>query len=258
MSVETAAGSTTSPQPPQTEPPALAVHAVVPERDLDVQVDVAPGRVLAVLGRNGAGKSTLVEVISGLIDPGHGHVRIGDRTVMDPNNWVPARKRGIALLAQRPLLFPHLSVLENVAFGPRSGGIRRKQAREQAHAALADAGIANLAERRPDQLSGGQAQRVALARALAPNPGVVLLDEPLASLDVDSAAQIRRLLADTIGGGRRTVVFVTHNLADVTALADDVVVIESGHVAEAGRATDVVANPRSAFMQSLSTHAHRQ
>lgn len=232
-------------------PPALSVHALAPERDVDLRVDVAPGRVLAVLGRNGAGKSTLIEIISGLLDPGCGQVRLGDRTVMDTHHYVPARNRNIALLAQRPLLFPHLNVLENVAFGPRSTGIRRKPARELAHQALNDAGISHLADRRPDALSGGQAQRVALARALAPNPGLVLLDEPLASLDVDSAAQIRQLLADTLGNGQRTVILVTHDIADVTALADDLIVIESGRIVEAGAVPDVVAQPKSAFMRSL-------
>ncbi len=258
---KTTSDKTTAPNAHQPEPegapnspPALSAHALVPARDVDVRIDVASGRVVAVLGRNGAGKSTLIDVIAGLLDPGNGHVRIAGRPMMDANNWVPARNRGIALLAQRPLLFPHLSVLENVAFGPRSAGTRRKAARELAQQALTDAGIAEFAHRRPDQLSEGQAQRVALARALAPNPGVVLLDEPLASLDVDSAAQIRLLLAQTIGGGQRTAVLVTHNLTDVLALADDVLVVEAGRVVEAGPVAHVVANPQSAFMRSVTGH----
>ncbi|MEE6294673.1 ABC transporter ATP-binding protein [Georgenia wangjunii] len=242
------AGAAEAPAPP----PALSIRASVPERGLDVDVDVSPGEVLAVLGRNGAGKSSLVGLGAGLLRPGAGTVRIGGRVVADAGTWVPPRERGVAFLAQRPLLFPHLDVLANVAFGPRSAGTPRRDADEVARRALAAVEVGDLAGRRPRELSGGQAQRVALARALAPDPRVVLLDEPLAALDVESATAMRRLLRRAVRDSGRTALLVTHDVLDVLALADAVVVLEDGRVVERGAALDVLTRPRSSFAASLA------
>jgi molybdate transport system ATP-binding protein len=225
----------------------VVVHR--PGFTLDVALTVAPGEVLAVLGPNGAGKSTLLDVLAGLLRPDAGHVRVGDRTLTDVRDGVhvPAHRRGVGLLAQQALLFPHLSALANVAFGPRAQGVSRREAAVRAQDLLeaVDAGV--LAERRPAQMSGGQQQRVALARALAAGPGLLLLDEPLAALDVDATPAMRALLRRTVGDSGRTAVLVTHSALDALVLADRVVVLTAGRVVEEGPTREVLARPRSPF-----------
>ncbi|MEB3030548.1 sulfate/molybdate ABC transporter ATP-binding protein [[Mycobacterium] nativiensis] len=230
----------------------LTLHAVVAKRGLDVRLTVEPGEVLAVLGPNGAGKSTLLHVIAGLLRPDTGLVRVGDRVLTDTGAGVhvATRDRRVGLLLQEPLLFPHLSVAANVAFGPHSRrrlGVRRAHARTVAAPWLRAVDAEDLAERRPRRLSGGQAQRVAIARALAAEPEVLLLDEPLSGLDVGSAAMVRTVLRDVVTAARRTTVLVTHDLLDVFALADRVLVLEEGRVAEIGSTAEVLATPRSRF-----------
>lgn len=237
---------------PGTRAPTLSVHARVPERDLDVAIDIPGGQVLGVLGRNGAGKSTLAALIAGLLRPHSGQIRIGDRTVAEERTWVPARDRGVALLAQHPLLFPHLDVLDNVAFAPRSTGTPRGESRALAEQILDDVDAAHLASRRPHQLSGGQAQRVALARALAADPRVLVLDEPLARLDIDSEAHMRALLRRVLTEGNRTGLLITHDLHDVAALADEVVVLEAGRIVEQGPVPQVLTKPQSPFLARLA------
>lgn len=231
---------------------AIRAHITVPERGTDVHLDVAPGDVVALLGRNGSGKSTCVQVMSGLLEGPGSTVRIGERVLDDATTHVPTRDRGIALLAQRPLLLPHLSVLDNVAFGLRARGHRIAAARARARRELTAVGCAHLAERRPFQLSGGQAARVSLARALATDPAVVFLDEPMAALDVDAAAAIRSLLARRFAATRPTVVLVTHNLLDVASLATHVVVLDDGHVIEQGPAPEILTHPRTEFTAALA------
>ncbi|MGX5359301.1 ATP-binding cassette domain-containing protein [Kocuria sp. KH4] len=205
-------------------------------RDLDLAVSVPDGQTLAVTGPNGAGKSSLLAVVAGLLVPDTGRAALDGRVLFDLDAagrgpWVPAHDRGVVLLAQDPLLFPHLSVLENVAFGPRSRGAGRRRARAAAAQWLEAVGAAPLAHRRPAALSGGQAQRVAVARALAADPRLLLLDEPFASLDSTAAPALRELLRRVLAG--RMAVVVTHDPADVEALADAEVRLEHGRVAGA-------------------------
>jgi molybdate transport system ATP-binding protein len=216
---------------------------------LDVALRVAPGEVLAVLGPNGAGKSTLLDLLAGLLRPDAGHVRVDGRTLTDValRVHVPPHRRGVGLLAQQPLLFPHLPALDNVAFGPRAQGAQRRKAVARARELLAAVDAAELAGRRPGQLSGGQQQRVALARALAAGPGLLLLDEPLAALDVDATPAMRALLRRTVRDGDLTTVLVTHSVLDALVLADRVVVLTAGRVVEEGPAREVLARPRSPF-----------
>jgi molybdate transport system ATP-binding protein len=220
----------------------------MPDRDLDLHLHVASGRTLALLGANGAGKSTALACIAGLLRPDDGEVRLGDRVLSSsraPATWVPPHARGVALLAQEARLFPHLSVADNVAFGPRSTGMSRRRARERADHWLAEVDASELGTRRPVALSGGQAQRVAIARALAAEPEVLLLDEPLSALDVEAAPAIRQLLRRVLR--ERTTVVVTHDVLDAVLLADDVAVLEAGRVVEQGSTAQVLARPRSAF-----------
>ena len=235
-------------------PAGLAATAVVrrPGFTLDVALTVAPGDVLAVLGPNGAGKSTLLDVLAGLLRPDAGGVRLGDRTLTGPGVHVPPHRRGVGLLAQQPLLFPHLSVLANVAFGPRAQGTSRRAAVSRARELLAAVDASPLADRRPGQLSGGQQQRVALARALAAGPDLLLLDEPLAALDVDTMPAMRALLRRTIRDSGRTAVLVTHAALDALVLADRVVVLVAGRMVEEGATREVLARPRSPFAARIA------
>ena len=231
---------------------ALAIDAEVAVRDVEVRLEVPEGQVLAVLGANGAGKSTVVGLAAGTLRPSSGRVDLAGRPVAGASHWVPPHRRQIALMAQEPLLLPHLSVLENVAFGPRAQGAGKARARAVALRRLEEVGAAGLAARRSRELSGGQQQRVALARALAPDPRLLLLDEPLAALDVEAAAELRQVLRSSLRSTGRTALVVTHDLLDVLALADAVVVLEAGRVVEQGPTADVLTRPRSGFAARLA------
>ena len=225
---------------------ALAIHAAVDTRGIALDLEVAEGQVVALLGSNGSGKSTAVGLAAGTLRPSSGEVTIDGRRVSGAP-WVPPHLRHISLLAQEPLLLPHLDVLANVAFGPCARGTRRAAAREIARERLEQVGAGHLARRRPRELSGGQQQRVALARALAPSPRLLLLDEPLSALDVDAAAEMRQVLRYAVRDTRMSALVVTHDLLDVLALADAVVVLEDGWVAETGTTEEILARPRSRF-----------
>ncbi|MDQ4117984.1 MAG: ABC transporter ATP-binding protein [Actinomycetota bacterium] len=224
------------------------------EFSLEVTLDVAPGEVVVVLGPNGAGKSTLLGILSGLLRPDAGRLRVGDRTLVDAASgaFVPPHRRGVGFLAQQALLFPHMTALANVAFGPRAHGVPKPEAEQRARTLLDDVGVRELAGRKPSQLSGGQQQRVALARALAPQPGLLLLDEPLAALDVDATPAMRTLLRRVIRDGKQTALMVTHDALDALVLGDRVVVLDRGRIAEEGPAREVLARPRSAFSARIA------
>ena len=234
--------------------PDVYVRARVDSRDVDVELEVPGGQVVALLGPNGAGKSTLLAMLSGLLVPDEGRASVADRVLVDTASGVrlPVHERGVGVLTQDPMLFPHLSVLGNVAFGPRCAGLSRRRATQAAREWLAALGVSELADRRPAQLSGGQAQRVGLARALAVEPDVLLLDEPLAALDVGVAAQLRPLLRRICGEPGRTALIVTHDLLDVLALADRIAVVEGGRIVEVGETMRVLRAPRSAFAARLA------
>lgn len=231
----------------------LQLRAVVVDRQLDVEFSVSPGEVLAVLGPNGAGKSTALHVIAGLVHPDEGLVRLGDRVLTDTAAGidVPTRDRRVGLLLQDPLLFPHLSVAANVAFGPHSrGGLFRSARAGQRQTALRwlrEVDAEQFADRKPRQLSGGQAQRVAIARALAAEPDVLLLDEPLSGLDVGAAAAIRAVLRTAVARSGCAVILITHDLLDVFTLADRALVLEAGRISEVGPVPEVLTAPSSHF-----------
>jgi molybdate transport system ATP-binding protein len=231
----------------------LAVRAAVGARGIDVEFDAAAGEVVAVIGPNGAGKSSVLHVIAGLLRPDAGTVTVGGRRLTDvaAGLQVAVHNRRVGLLLQDPALFPHLTVAANVAFGPHARHHRRRgrhiEPRQLADHWLTEVGAADLAGRRPGQLSGGQAQRVALARALAAEPDVLLLDEPLSGLDVAAASAMRRLLRGVLATGGRSSVLVSHDLLDVVTLADRVVVIEGGRIVESGAVADILTAPRTVF-----------
>jgi molybdate transport system ATP-binding protein len=231
------------------------VQALVAERGVEAGIDVDDGETVALLGPNGSGKSTLLGVLAGLVRPTVGRVELGGEVLTDvgpgrPGVMVAPHARRTALLGQDALLFPHLDALENVAFGPRSRGTNRARARAGAQRWLDEVGVGELAARRPRQLSGGQAQRVAVARALAAEPRILLLDEPMAALDVAVQPALRQVLRRVLA--ERTALVVTHDPLDALLLADRVVVMEAGHIVEQGPSSDVLGRPRSAFAARLA------
>lgn len=237
------------------------VADVVSERGafrLEAALRVDRGEVLAVLGPNGSGKSTLLATIAGHLAPTSGAVRLGERELAragyDGRAAVstPVDRRRIGLLGQEPLLFRHLSVLENVAFGPRSQGRRAAEARAEARDWLARVGAAEFAERRPAQLSGGQQQRVAIARTLAARPELLLLDEPFAALDVPTAATMRRLLGELCAETATPTVLVTHDPLDAIVLASRAAVLHDGRIAQLGPVAEVLGHPATPFVAALA------
>ena len=234
----------------------LEFSATVGDRGVDLAMRVDDKEVVAILGPNGAGKSTALSVIAGLLRPDSGYAELDERVLLSvgrpgtPSVWVPPHARGIALLAQEPLLFPHLTALENVAFGPRSAGQPRSHARSVAAHWLTEVDAQEYADRKPAQLSGGQAQRIAVARALAAHPRLLLLDEPMAALDVAVAPALRQMLRRVLR--ERAAIIVTHDVLDALLLADRVVVVDNGQIVEEGPTTEVLARPRSAFAARIA------
>ena len=219
---------------------------------LSVDASFESGTVTAILGPNGAGKSTLIRVIAGLQAIDRGTLTIDGRVVDNSGStFIPPRERRCGVVFQDYALFPHLSVLDNVAFGPRSHGATNADSRAIAHHNLGRLGIDHLAERRPSAISGGQAQRVALARALATEPHVLLLDEPMAALDAETRIEIRveleRQLADFAG----CALLITHDPLDAMLLADRVLVIEDGRVAQDGSPAELASRPMTDYVAAL-------
>ncbi|GAA1015200.1 ABC transporter ATP-binding protein [Acrocarpospora pleiomorpha] len=214
---------------------------------LDLDLEVAPGEVVALLGPNGAGKTTALRLLAGLTRLAEGHITLDGLPLHDQ----ATEKRPIGMVFQDYLLFPHLSALDNVAFGLRCHGTGKADSRRQAAEWLARVGLTDHAGARPRQLSGGQSQRVALARALAIRPRLLLLDEPLAALDahtrLEIRSQLRRHLADFDGA----TVLVTHDPLDAMVLADRLIVIEKGSVVQSGSPTEVARRPRTDYVARL-------
>ena len=225
--------------------------------DLDVEIEVAPGELVAVLGPNGAGKTTLLRALAGLQPIDHGCIMVDSEVIDAPpyddvvGVFMQPDQRPIGVVFQEYLLFEHMTVLENVAFGLRARRVPKALARRQANEWLETFGLSASASRRPQQLSGGQAQRVALARALATTPRLLLLDEPLAALDVGTRADVRRDLRRHLATFEGMRVLVTHDPVDAYALADRVVILEAGRVAQSGTLADVTARPRSRYVADL-------
>jgi molybdate transport system ATP-binding protein len=221
--------------------------------DLEVEMEIEPGQVMALLGPNGAGKTTVLRALAGLIPLDAGRVVLDGQLLEDParGTRVPTEHRPVGMVFQNYLLFPHLSALENVAFGLRARGQGRREARQIAATWLERLGLAGLGSARPGTLSGGQQQRVALARALATNPRLLLLDEPLAALDVSTRAEVRRDLRRHLRDFPGVNLLVTHDPLEAIALADRMAVIEQGRILQVGSAAEVTQRPRSPYVADL-------
>jgi molybdate transport system ATP-binding protein len=221
---------------------------------VDVALSIPPGQTAALLGPNGAGKSTVVAALAGLLPLEAGRITVAGVVLDDPSAdvFVPAEERRIGVMFQDYLLFPHLSVVDNVAFGLRSRGVGREEAGSRAGQWLARLGLGGLERRKPGDLSGGQAQRVALARALVIEPDLLLLDEPLSALDVTTRIELRQVLADHLSGFPGPRLLITHDPTEAFLLADEIHVIEEGSITQSGRADDIRLRPRSRYAADLA------
>ncbi|MFI2373975.1 ABC transporter ATP-binding protein [Streptomyces sp. NPDC018964] len=227
----------------------LDAHLVVDRGSfrLDVALTAAPGDVVALLGPNGAGKTTALRALAGLAPLGAGHLRLDGADL----RHTPPESRPVGVVFQDYLLFPHLTALDNVAFGPRCRGAGKAEARAQAAEWLDRMGLAEHAGAKPRRLSGGQAQRVALARALATRPRLLLLDEPLAALDARTRLEVRAQLRRHLAAFEAVAVLVTHDPLDAMVLADRLVVVERGRIVQEGTPSDIARHPRTEYIAQL-------
>ncbi|MFJ2239771.1 ABC transporter ATP-binding protein [Streptomyces sp. NPDC087859] len=235
--------------PPAPDDNGLHAHLIVthPTFHLDITLTAAPGEVVALLGPNGAGKTTALRALAGLTPLTAGHLRL-DGTDLDRT---PPESRPVGVVFQDYLLFPHLTALDNIAFGPRCQGATKAEARRQATEWLTRMGLGDHATAKPRSLSGGQAQRVALARALATHPRLLLLDEPLAALDARTRLEVRSQLRRHLADFEAVAVLVTHDPLDAMVLADRLVVIEHGQVVQEGTPSDIARHPRTDYIAQL-------
>lgn len=229
---------------------------VVVERDrftLDAAVSVGNGETLAVLGPNGAGKTTLLRALAGLVPITKGAISLDGTVLDDPARdvFMAPERRPVGFVFQDYLLFPNMSVIENVAFGLRARGTERDAARTRATELLEWVGLGEHAEKKPGAISGGQAQRVALARAMAVSPRLLLLDEPLAALDVTTRRSVRADLSRLLNGVDSARILVTHDPRDARVLADRMVIVENGRVVQSGTFDTIAANPATPYVHEL-------
>ena len=217
---------------------------------LDVSLEVPEGSTTVIVGPNGAGKSTLVRALAGLVALDAGSIRLDTVVWDDPEAkiFVEPEHRSVGMVAQSHALIPHLNAVANVAFGLRARGVDRGTALSRSLELLDQCGVLECAQLRPHQLSGGQSQRVALARALAIEPSVVLLDEPLSAVDVAARSALRRLLAAPHPAPR---IIVSHDPVDALTLADQLLVVESGRVAQHGAPDELINSPRSEYVAEI-------
>jgi molybdate transport system ATP-binding protein len=220
---------------------------------LGIELRARPGQVIAVLGPNGSGKTTLLQTLAGLIRCQHGRIDVSGSLWDCPakNVWMPPEQRRTGLVLAEHLLFPHLSVIENVGFGPRSRGVSRARARARACAELDALGLGDRQDVRPRELSTGQAQKVALARALATDPALLLLDEPLSALDPSTRAQTRADLGARLRGFDGITILVTHDPLDALSLADRLVFLEAGALVQEGTPQEVITKPRDPYVAQV-------
>ncbi|ANS63782.1 ABC transporter ATP-binding protein [Streptomyces lincolnensis] len=238
---------------PPTHPHSKAglnAHLVIdrtPTFRLDITLTATPGDVLALLGPNGAGKTTALRALAGLTPLTRGHLHLDGTDLHD----TPPEHRPVGVVFQDYLLFPHLTALDNVAFGPRCRGATKSEARAQAQDWLHRMGLKEHTTTKPRRLSGGQAQRVALARALATHPRLLLLDEPLAALDARTRLEVRAQLRRHLAEFEAVAVLVTHDPLDAMVLADRLVVIEHGRIVQEGTPADIARHPRTDYIAQL-------
>ncbi|ASP34180.1 ABC transporter ATP-binding protein [Labrenzia sp. VG12] len=218
----------------------------------DLSITIEPGSLVTLLGPSGCGKTTTLRMLAGLEHPTSGRILIGGRDV----TMMAAHERDVSMVFQSYALFPHMTALDNVAYGLESSGFNKKQAREKAEEGLEQVGLSGMGHRLPAELSGGQQQRVAVARALVLNPQVLLLDEPLSNLDARLRRKVRtdiRELQQRLGF---TAVYVTHDQDEALAVSDRIVVMKDGHIAQQGAPRELYEEPVSEFIADFMGEAN--
>jgi molybdate transport system ATP-binding protein len=230
------------------------IRTDVGDMHLECSLAVEANMTVAVLGPNGAGKTTLLRAIAGLIPIDEGRIDVAGTIFEDTASgvWMTPEARGVGFVFQDHGLFPHLSVLDNVAFGLRARGVDRRTANAKASEWLERVELGGYASNRPSALSGGQSQRAALARVLVTEPRVLLLDEPLAAVDASGRLELRRALREHLSTFAGVRVLVTHDPLEAASLAERVVVLESGRVTQEGQFADVTARPRSSWVARMA------
>jgi len=243
------------PPAPRPSPPTLSIAVTRRLRDITLAIGLELGAgVTALVGPSGCGKTTLLRLVCGLLQPDAGTIRLGD-TVLDDTArryHLPPGRRGLSMVFQEYALFPHLSVADNVAYGLRARRVARVERRLRVGAMLERLGIAALANERPERLSGGQRQRVALARALVLDPRALLLDEPLAALDIQTRTRVRQELRDILSDLEIPTLLVTHDYADALVFRERIVVMDAGRVVQDGAHADLLARPASRFVADFT------
>ncbi len=220
---------------------------------LSLDLVATQGQTTVLLGESGAGKSTVLRLVAGLLTPQQGHISLGDKVYFDNERGinVPPQERPFGYVFQDYALFPHLTVFENVAFGLRAQRLPRSLIRQRVGAALEQVHLPGLEQRRPAQLSGGQQQRVAIARALALQPHVLLLDEPLSALDVQTRREVRQELRHILVEVETTTLLVTHTYLEALLFGQHILVLDGGHVLQQGGQRELLEHPRSSYVAEL-------
>ncbi|HEY9639936.1 MAG TPA: ABC transporter ATP-binding protein [Coleofasciculaceae cyanobacterium] len=246
---------------PMTQPPILELQQVTKQfannampAVKDVTLSLVQGDLLGVLGPSGCGKTTLLRLIAGFEQPESGRIAVAGRTMVKPGLWVPPEQRSLGIVFQDFALFPHLTVAQNVQFGLQS--LERRLVQQRGAAAIALVGLEGMETRYPHELSGGQQQRVALARALAPRPPLILLDEPLSSLDVQLRLHLRQEIRAILKATATSAIWVTHDQEEALAISDQIAVMEQGKIAQIGVPEAIYHAPASQFVAEFVTQAN--
>jgi iron(III) transport system ATP-binding protein len=214
-----------------------------------VDLALEEGDILALLGPSGCGKTTTLRCLAGFEHPEQGKVVLAGETLSDANTWVRAEKRDIGFVFQDYALFPHLTVEQNIAFGLKK--LRRKERKERVARAIATAGLNGLEKRSPHELSGGQQQRVALARSIAPNPKIILMDEPFSNLDAALRSRARAEIRSILKRTGMSAILVTHDQEEALTVADQIAVMNEGKIEQMGSPIDIYRNPDTSFVASF-------
>jgi glycine betaine/proline transport system ATP-binding protein len=219
----------------------------------DVTLQIEKGELFVVMGLSGSGKSTLVRMINRLIEPSAGRVMLEgvDITAMSRKELVELRRRKMSMVFQSFALLPHLSVIDNVGFGLHVAGIDKAIARKRSLEALEMVGIAEVADHRPDQLSGGMQQRVGLARAWVTEPEIMLMDEAYSALDPLIRTEMQDALLDLQHSSKRTIVFISHDLTEAVRIADRIAVMAEGEIRQVGTPAEIIENPADDYVRAF-------
>lgn len=254
--IDTALKDKSAPQPKAATSIAASVQLENIARDFDgkfavngVSLDIAPGEIICLLGPSGCGKTTMLRLIAGVDYPTDGRILQNEQEISGPNSFIPPEKRNIGLMFQDFALFPHLTILENVAFGLNN--LEKKQAREIALGALERVNLGHYAHDYPHILSGGEQQRVALARAIAPRPSVMLMDEPFSGLDIRLRDAMREETLTILRETHATCVIVTHQAEEAMRMGDRIAVMQNGKIIQIGRPQEIYNQPQNIFVASM-------